>query len=647
MNIKEARKSLDDSTFLVGPFRRSSALKELAATDDPAAAEALVSAVDSRSPSAEGATEILSQDRRQAWADRMWELWSAKRQAWLVDVLRKRGAAFSRPDCAVGILSRLVVGVKSIATNAATADQVVAFIGDADKQVKEAAGKYLDGLKKQAPGVWVGTLLRKRLFDMIGKGRVATDAVAPFLNSTDTTLVSHAQACVAKWPVTDRSRALLLAQKGDTLTLDRETAFAVAELRNDDVELVSGGVRAYLTRALASEEDFVIELAFKSGSAAQLPASVITVSEALRLLRGKDAAVTSAVREWLGKLPRDQRYHDVIVDDWLRTDDAFLGKLLRDGQRFPSDAGHEVLLRLLWGDASGYVAMDDTDGRYLAEALVAANEGRRAGIVKTIQGSRDGALADRFRRASLKVQGMDTGLAIKTLQASGDEDRLVDAVREMTGAELFEQCSRWAESGRRPTDPKRRDAVDRAVALLKNQPTITIEPAPALPAGTEDVLAMWASDSRPVGELRADLANPDPFIRAGAMFALAQRGDVEKAQLNEKASSADWPERLAATLAGAEVDVSNDHVYWVSLCAGLDEGTHQAKVACGPDEFEVSAQRLATLREAKTPLARRTANELEVLQIFRALSSRGELVVSPDDSSDVRGAAQDGGVATW
>jgi hypothetical protein len=110
MKIKRAREALDDTSFLKGSSIRTSALKELAEMEDPEAAEALVSAVEANSPSAAKAREILEADRRPVWGDRLWMLWSQKRQPWLRKTLQSRGATYSRPDCRIGVLSRLVLG---------------------------------------------------------------------------------------------------------------------------------------------------------------------------------------------------------------------------------------------------------------------------------------------------------------------------------------------------------------------------------------------------------------------------------------------------------------------------------------------------------------------------------------------------------
>lgn len=403
MKIKRVRKALDDTSFLKGSYTRASALKELAEMEEPEAAEALVSAVDENSPSAAKVRELLEADRKPGWGDRLWVLWSQKRQPWLRKTLLTRGVPYSRNDCRIGVLSRLVLGGQWKA-DAGTARHISAFLNDPDMNVQGAARQYFDGLQKHLPKLWMETLLRAKIFTMISSSRKAAETLSSFLHNTDKTLASSAEACVATWPVSDRVLVLLLAGKESELPLDRETAFAVAELKHDLREIVAMGAMVYLDRMMASESDFGAALAFKSGSPAKLAVSVPAILEALRCLREENIDIATAVYKWLSALPRDKQYTDIMVDDWLRTDDPHVGKLLRFGKRFPSDAGHEVLLRLLWGDIKGYLEMDDADCAFLSAALVAASAARRKIILKTIQSSGDAEMADRFRRASLLAQ---------------------------------------------------------------------------------------------------------------------------------------------------------------------------------------------------------------------------------------------------
>jgi hypothetical protein len=408
MKIKRARSALDDTSFLKGSFTRASALKELAEMEEPEAAEALVSAVDENSPSAAKAREILDADRRQGWGDRLWEIWSQKRQPWLREILLNRKAIFSRPDSEVGVLSRLLIGGQWKG-DAGTAGLVSAFLNDPDTKVREVARKYFDGLQKHAPKMWIEILLRAKLFDLICGNRKAAELLNSFLHSEDSTLASSVQECISKLPVSDRVLVLLLSGREKELPLDRETAIAVAGLQHDVRQVISIGAMVYLDRVMASGADFAIELAFKTGHSAKVAASVEALHQAMRYLRDADAEISAAAYKWMSVLPREALYHDIIVDEWLRTDDENLFKLLRFSKRFPSDPGREILLRLLCGDIKGYLEMVDPDCGLLATALATASDARRKAIVKIIEGSHDEEMADRLRRAVLLAQSKGKG----------------------------------------------------------------------------------------------------------------------------------------------------------------------------------------------------------------------------------------------
>jgi hypothetical protein len=403
MKFERARKALDDTSFLKGSSTRASALKELAEMEDPEAAEALVSAVDENSPSATKARELLEADRKPGWGDKLWMIWAQKRQPWLRKTLQTRGSIFSRPDCRIGVLSRLVLGGQWQA-DAGTAKLVSVFLNDPDQQVQGAARQYFEGLQKHVPKLWMETLLRAKRFERITSGRKAAEVLSLFLHSDMCTLACSAAECLATWPVADRVLALLLAGKESELPLDQETAFAVAEYQHDVRQMVAMGAMVYLDRVMTSGADFTVALAFKSGRPAKLSATPPTILKVLGLLRAEHDEIATAAYKWLSVLPRDKQCNDILVDDWFRTDDPHVGKLLRFGKRFPSDPGREVLLRLLWGDIKGYLEMDDSDCAFLSEALVAASNSHRTAIVNVIKTSGNDDLSDRFRRASLLAQ---------------------------------------------------------------------------------------------------------------------------------------------------------------------------------------------------------------------------------------------------
>ena len=97
MKFQNARQRLDDTTFLLGAFRRRAALKELRESPDPDAAETLVDAIDLKSASAEAAKGVLAAKSEPAWTDRLWEIWAKRRRPWLGSLLEEGGAAHTQP----------------------------------------------------------------------------------------------------------------------------------------------------------------------------------------------------------------------------------------------------------------------------------------------------------------------------------------------------------------------------------------------------------------------------------------------------------------------------------------------------------------------------------------------------------------------
>jgi len=536
-------------------------------------------AVDAGSRSAGEAQAGLAAGRNPAWGDRLWEIWADKRQSWLGEVLQQGQVPFAGEQPALRVLSRLKLGGADLGADEATAKAVGRWVTDTD--VQAGMTRYLATLDATVGRRWA-----------------------------------------------------------ESLPLSREVALAVAGLAGGPASPAAAVALAYGERVFAAGADFSAAFALRAGLGERLPTRRATVIEVLGLRADGDEALQSAARDWLSALPNDQQLNDVLVDDWLRTDDEFLSNLLRDQRRWSSEGGKEALLLLLWGDAKGYQALGDTDGRLLSEAWAMANDARRERMATVIQATRDAALADQLLRAQVLVSGGDKALGWQALLATGDEDRIVAAARDLKGRDLFDLVRRWAENGRRPKDPRKRAAVERAVTALKNLPKVEVEPAPKLPEGLDDPLEGWSAHQASDTELQGELRAPDPLVRARALFALSQRGKVGEEELRAKAASEDWPERFVAALRGPHPDASNDHVYWVSACAGEDSGTHEALVACGPDEFQRAQERLAKLRSRGTPLAKRDAAELDALQAFRELD-KSDISVKADDS-----APEPGGIKT-
>ncbi len=576
LSIQEARKQLDDKGFFLGGSRRRAAVKSLIANGGYEAAEALVSAVDAGSSGAGEVRAALAKEASAPLIENLWRIWGTRRQEWLGSSLKSLRSPFAGSDQALRVLSRLKLGGGGLTSGDAAVG--AGFLLDQDSDVRVGLRGFVGSLDEAARRAWAGAL-----------------------------------------------------------PIERGVALAVAEYLTPPGTPIAAAGSVYADRVIAAGPDFTSAFALKAGLGVRLKPSRATAIEVLRLRSDADPGLAAAATRWIGALPNDQQVNDVIVDEWLRSSDQALFEILRDQRRLSSDGGKEALLLLLWGDVKAYQALGDAEGRLLAEALAIVDAGGRERIVETLQKGRDAALADQLRRASMRVQGMDAGLGLRALLASGDEDRIVDAAREMKGRDLFDLVRRWSETGRRPKDPKKRAAVDQAVAALKNLPKIEVEPAPKLPDGLDDLLEVWAKHKASDAELQQDSQHPDPLVRARALFVGVRSGKVDQAVLKAKASSEDWLERFVAALNGAHPDPKNDHVYWITVCAGDDSGSGDAVVACGPDEFGRSQARLSELRQKATPLARVWAGELEALQALRALEMT-TITVTADDAATQKGA---------
>jgi hypothetical protein len=95
-----------------------------------------------------------------------------------------------------------------------------------------------------------------------------------------------------------------------------------------------------------------------------------------------------------------------------------------------------------------------------------------------------------------------------------------------------------------------------------------IEITEGLPPGMVDLLDSWNKARISDDDVRRHLESPDPLLRARSLYLGVERGLIRTEDLRAKASSDDWPERLIATLHGANPQAAQDHVYWVSAFAG-------------------------------------------------------------------------------
>jgi hypothetical protein len=197
MKSAEYKQRLDDERFVLGFFRKRSALKELANSSDPEAAAVLADAIDRQSPSSDGAMDVLK--NRNDWTDKLWEIWLNKRQDWLGQLLQKRSAPHSRINGPVGAASRLKLGQAGVPYDASGMEQVAGFWHDKDSQLKAGARKYAESLSKQDKTLYLGMMLGLGEYETIGADRSAAESVVPFLNSSNSKIKNAAAKFCNEW----------------------------------------------------------------------------------------------------------------------------------------------------------------------------------------------------------------------------------------------------------------------------------------------------------------------------------------------------------------------------------------------------------------------------------------------------------------
>jgi hypothetical protein len=400
----------------------------------------------------------------------------------------------------------------------------------------------------------------------------------------------------------------------------------------------SPAAEAYVQATIQAQPDYLQAFIFKIGRGAKLEVTRGAALGALALIGETDLQVRSGAEAWLKALPNAQQWNDLIVDEWIRTQSPFLGKLVAE-PRLPSSPAKEALIHLVHGHVDAYRKLEDRDGALLAEALALATPEMRKAINEVVLQARDGALADAYRQAAAVGTGpqqADPQVALKALMASGNEDALFEAVREMILAEVLPLCRHWAETKRRPKSDRYRAIVDRAVPVFQRLPEVEIEPAPPLPDGLQDLFEVWQGESVPDAQLKQELEGGTPLTRARALWLGSERGWVNEATLHGRAKSADWLERLVVGLRQPGTPAADEPVEWIKNCVGVEGGLLSAKLVCGPEEAQRTEALCASFKKGQGRLAERNLALAEILAAFRVLSGGWVRVTDDDSAQDKR-----------
>jgi hypothetical protein len=353
----------------------------------------------------------------------------------------------------------------------------------------------------------------------------------------------------------------------------------------------------------------------------------------IRLMRGVLGAATADAPEEVNQasavfarvLPiSDEAVNNEIYLAWVRSRSEAFEKLLADQKRLPGQPELEALYALVVGDTARYEQLKDESGELLALAFGMAPEAFQERMSRTVAASPSRRLKESYRVALLGG-GLEESRKAESLKLVGDEDGLFELIKGMALGDALSLCERWAETGKRPNLPENAGVVERAVGFWKDLGRIEVTPGPALPEGMEDIFAWWRNQAPSDADLRADLKADDPLQKARGLYMGHEKGWVGDGELKEAAGSEHWPLRLAARLLspGLHAAGGQDHVHWVSLCAG-DAGLLQMPVSGSPDDHRRHSERLQNTRGQA---ASRTRTMLEILCTFQGAFVAGGVTV--------------------
>lgn len=577
MTLEEERRKLHDGTFLLGRFRRLSAIRELTASPNPASAVVLAEALIQGHPDTtriDAALRQLSAERDTAKVRALWVLWAQVPNAPLASILVHLGwpsdqvvraetvrdiLATAHHDAALEILKAVAVFARSLPV--------------ADEEINDA----LCGAWVRSRSVELGQII-------IEQGRQP---------GTPAAVMGLAQALDSNHP--------------DAACIDAVLRQLAAERDTGKVLALWGHWAQAPTAPVAA---ILAHLGWPPGCAAQAR----TMRDILAAAKpGAAPEILKTVTAFARSLPAaDEEINNAIYGAWLRSRSDDLEQLIAEQERQPGNPALEALHALVAGRPQRYAALHDESGHLLIQAYVMAPEPLRERLALAVAASHDRRIKAAYREA-LAGSGADATSSVNNLRLVADEDGLFESCRSLRLIQVLDLCERWADIAARPGGTSQRAAVDRAVAAYRRLKDVKAESGPALPPGMVDIFDGWCAHEPDDTQLRSDLEADDPFVRARGLYLGHKHGIADASRVAVAAASAHWPERLIARLVDPVfcAQPGEDHVFWASAFA-CDAALLNAPVGGTPEEY---ARHCALLAAGK--LDARNLGLLEILCAFQ------------------------------
>lgn len=319
--------------------------------------------------------------------------------------------------------------------------------------------------------------------------------------------------------------------------------------------------------------------------------------------------------------------------------DDIAEKIEANGRHAPA-LEMDALFGLVRGNPGRYLDLEDPDYSIFEKAWLAASGAQRQRISTTVLKSQDPRLVAAYDHAV--KEGHDPQLVIEALKLCGDHDALLDRLHGLPFTSALSVIAFWEEGGGRPKTPSKKAVVEAAVALYRELARLLPQSRPSAPPGTRDIFSFWTERYRSDELLQQDHASPDPFRRAGALFAVVQRGLIPRNRLQEIALNGTWPEKLALQylFTVPEAGSRQEHVSWLQPQDNIVASILTTRLPGSLEESSLLAERVYALAEAADQSAELQRKLLQLLGVLQGYFLRGLITVDSNDDAAEKNAVE-------
>ncbi len=352
--------------------------------------------------------------------------------------------------------------------------------------------------------------------------------------------------------------------------------------------------------------------------------------ELLKRAQEESELLESDMLQALEAMPESDWGSGLLFALWSQLDRDDIAAIIETQSRHAPALEMDALFGLVCGKPERYLHLEDPDYSIFEKTWLAASSAQRQRISLTVLNSQQSRLIAAYDHAVRDEH--DPHLVIEALKLCGDHDALFERLHGLPFNGVLEVIAFWAERGGRPNALAKAAIVEQAVQLYREVAEQLSESRPPSLSGTREIFGFWTERYQTDESIRHDLASPDPFRRAGALYCGAQRDLIPYSQIREISVNGTWPEKLAVQYLFNAPDNSahNEHVLWLRPQNNVVASILSMRL---PGTLEESSQLADQLQNASGE--RYQHKLLQLLTLFQSHFLRGLITVdSSDDATE-------------